>query len=261
MKALDGHDVSSFLRGDCTFAPVSGVQGPQGLPGNDGAQGPQGPQGIQGPQGLTGQQGLQGLPGNDGAQGPQGIQGPQGPAGPGVPIGGTTGQVLTKASAADFDSAWQTPSSGGDPWTYKTLAADFTTTSNAAVDVTGLFFTPQANTKYEIEGWFLVRTATATVGPRPGIAWPTGLTDGVASVQVTSSATANVFSNGNINASVLSPVGGLPNNTQSYPAFLFATLIAGASPTGNFRVQLASETNGTMVTMKAGSRIKYRTYP
>ena len=30
-----------------------------------------------------------------------------------VPTGGTTGQVLTKASNADFDTAWQTPSGGG----------------------------------------------------------------------------------------------------------------------------------------------------
>jgi hypothetical protein len=29
------------------------------------------------------------------------------------PIGGAGGQVLTKNSAADFDSSWQTPSGGG----------------------------------------------------------------------------------------------------------------------------------------------------
>jgi hypothetical protein len=36
-----------------------------------------------------------------------------GPAGPGVPAGGTTGQVATKASATDFDVVWQTPSGVG----------------------------------------------------------------------------------------------------------------------------------------------------
>lgn len=35
--------------------------------------------------------------------------------------------------------------------------------------------------------------------------------------------------------------------------------IAGASPSGTIRVQLASETAGTVVTVKAGSFIKYRT--
>lgn len=31
----------------------------------------------------------------------------------GLPAGGSTGQVLTKASGADYDAAWQTPSAGG----------------------------------------------------------------------------------------------------------------------------------------------------
>ena len=57
--------------------------------------------------------------GGAGPQGPVGPQGPQGNAGaagadgPGVPAGGTTGQVLTKASNADFDSNWQSPAAGG----------------------------------------------------------------------------------------------------------------------------------------------------
>lgn len=37
-------------------------------------------------------------------------------------------------------------------------------------------------------------------------------------------------------------------------------LITGATVTNNLRVQLASETGGTTVTMKAGSFIKYRAY-
>lgn len=36
-----------------------------------------------------------------------------GPAGPGVPTGGTDGQVLTKASATDYDTAWEDPTGGG----------------------------------------------------------------------------------------------------------------------------------------------------
>lgn len=31
----------------------------------------------------------------------------------GVPAGGTTGQVLSKASGDDFDTQWSTPSGGG----------------------------------------------------------------------------------------------------------------------------------------------------
>ena len=155
---------------------------------------------------------------------------------------------------------WTTPGGGSDPWTYVTLAADFTTTSATAVDVTGLAFTPAANTKYEFEAVLLTRTATATVGPRPGLAWPTGMTDGVARIKQTSSATAELTTNGNINAALLCAVGGLPTNTQSYPADIKGVVIAGASPSGTVKVQLASETAGTTVTIKAGSFIRYRSY-
>lgn len=110
----------------------AGPQGPQGDPGADGATGaigPQGPQGDVGPAGADGAQGPQGDPGATGPQGPAGAdgadgatgpQGPpgtpgaQGPAGPGVAAGGSTGQVLTKNSATDYDTVWQTPLAGGN---------------------------------------------------------------------------------------------------------------------------------------------------
>jgi hypothetical protein len=142
---------------------------------------------------------------------------------------------------------------GSDPWSYIKLGT--------LVDVTGLAFTPAANTTYEFVVRLLTRTATTTVGPRPGIAWASGLTDGVAFVQQTSSATANVFGNGNITASLLGAVGGLPNTTASYPALIEGWFIAGATPSGNLRVMLASETAGTNVTIKAGSFLKWRALP
>jgi len=43
-----------------------------------------------------------------GPQGPQGVQGIQGIPGEGVPVGGTTGQYLRKASGADRDTGWAT---------------------------------------------------------------------------------------------------------------------------------------------------------
>jgi hypothetical protein len=90
---------------------VSGgsIQGPQG------DQGPQGSQGVQGVPGTPGAQGPQGIQGDPGIQGPQGIQGDtgsqgaQGPAGPGVAVGGTVGQVLTKIDATNFNTNWTTP--------------------------------------------------------------------------------------------------------------------------------------------------------
>lgn len=154
----------------------------------------------------------------------------------------------------------QLPASGSDPWTYlKITAADFTTTSSTAVDITGLGFTPLANTWYELHGMLLLRTATATVNPRAGLAWATGLTDGVGRVEQAQAAnTAPLNANGNINVSLLIAVGGLPNTTQSWPATIWGTFRSGASPSGSVRLQLASETNGTVVRAAIGSFLRYR---
>lgn len=157
------------------------------------------------------------------------------------------------------DGTWVAPSGGADPWTYIKLASDFTTSSASAVDVTGMNFTPSANTTYEFEAHLMCRTATATVGPRPGLAWPTGGTDGVASIYTPSSGTAETMVHGNIAAALLAAVGGLPNTTGSYGAKVQGIFVAGASPSGTVKLQLASETAGTNVTAKAGSFLKYRT--
>jgi hypothetical protein len=58
------------------------------------------------PQGPTGATGAAGATGATGATGPQGINGV------GVPIGGTTGQVLKKASNTDYDVIWGPGGSG-----------------------------------------------------------------------------------------------------------------------------------------------------
>ena len=158
---------------------------------------------------------------------------------------------------------WVNTTSGGgaDPWTYLTLAQDFTTTSATAVDVTGLGFAPAANVKYEFEARLMLRTATATVNARAGFAWPTGMTDGIVQIMESQAATGTpLFASGNINAASLIAVGGLPNTTQSWPCTIKGFGIAGPTPSGNIRVQLASETAGTTVRVVTNSFLRYRTY-
>lgn len=183
-----------------------------------------------GPAGPAGPAGADGADGSDGAVGPAGATGATGATGPAGTDGGT-----------DIK-----------------LASDFVTSSATAVDVTGMSFVPQANKTYLVEWFLMLRTATAATGPRPGVAWPTGLSDGVAALQVTSAAATNVFQNGSIAASVLIPVGGLPLTTGSYPGGGWALFTTGASPSGAFKLQLASELAGTNVTMKAGSVLRWR---
>lgn len=154
---------------------------------------------------------------------------------------------------------WTAGAAAIDPWTYVKLSSDFVTSSATAVDVTGLAFTPAANKSYVFDGELLTRTAATATGVRPGIAWPTaGVTDGVATVNQPTSATAQVLAFGNFNAALQAVGTALPNTTQSWPARLNGTLIMDASPSGSVRVQLASETAGTNVTIKAGSWLRYR---
>ncbi len=55
---------------------------------------------------LKGETGEQGPQGEQGIQGEQGEQGPQGETGEGIAQGGTTGQILAKASELDYDTEW-----------------------------------------------------------------------------------------------------------------------------------------------------------
>lgn len=219
--------------------------------GTPGPEGPQGPQGDPGPQGPAGGEGAAG------AQGPPGDAGAQGPAGPGVPVGGTTGQVLAKASGTDYATEWTTPGGGADPWTSVVLGDDFTTTGTANA-AAGLAFTPAAGKRYLIEVYLLLRTATATVGARPGLSWPSGLTDGGAWLQAPNSATAYALRSWGPRNTQNAASTGLPSTVDSHLAIGGAYLIAGASPSGTFGVTLASETAGTVVTLKAGSLLRYR---
>lgn len=92
---------------------ATGAQGSTGAAGPTGPQGPQGVQGIQGPTGATGLQGPKGDKGDKGDQGDTGPAGSDGAPGVGVPAGGTTGQVLAKIDASDYNAQWVDPSGGG----------------------------------------------------------------------------------------------------------------------------------------------------
>lgn len=227
IAGIVGADGPKGDQGDVGPAGSDGQAGPPGSPGgagpagSDGAAGAAGQQGIQG---LQGQQGIQGIPGAAST-----VPGPQGPPGP--------------AS-----------------WNDVKLALEFATTSATAVDVTGLAFTPPANATVEMEVVLLVSTATATVGPRPGLAWGTGMLNGGATVYTPLSLTTEAPSHQTIDTitgSILGPVGGLPVANKSYRAQLLATFRTGPSPQP-VRVQLASETNGTQVKATMGSFLKWR---
>ena len=148
---------------------------------------------------------------------------------------------------------------GSDPWTYVKLGNDQSVSVTTNTAVTGLNFTPSANQTYEVELRLLLQTSVATTGPRPGIAWPGGTTDGASEITAPNSNTALAFRAQGAKTTQNAASTGLPTTTDSYLALGYAVLVMGASPTGTFGVTLASEVNASAVTIKAGSFIKYRT--
>ena len=104
--------------------PVN-IKGPKGDTGEQGEQGDPGPAGANGVTPTIGEngnwylgetdtgkpsRGEKGPKGNTGEQGPQGLPGP---TGPGVPTGGTTGQVLSKSGDGDYETEWKDVESSG----------------------------------------------------------------------------------------------------------------------------------------------------
>ena len=149
----------------------------------------------------------------------------------------------------------------GDPWTYVVLASDFSTSGTTVVDVTGMAFTPQANKRYIIEGDLFGRAAATTTGVQLGIAWPTGLTDSMAEIRALTSNSGRVIAAGNdISGAFVVLATGVGSTNGSWPLTFLATIIAGASPGGTFKLQLASEVNASAVTLRAGSWFRYRVY-
>ena len=106
--------------GDATNTGATGTTGATGATGVTGATGPgiTGATGVTGANGVTGVTGATGpgitgatgVTGANGVTGATGAQGATGSTGQGIPSGGATGYVLTKASAANYDTLWSAPS-------------------------------------------------------------------------------------------------------------------------------------------------------
>ncbi len=178
-----------------------------------------------------------------------------------APSGAQKNSDITKAeieAKLTGEISTHTHTGGSDPWTVVKLTQDFVTSLAANTNVTGFNFTPASNKTYLIYGTFMMRTATATVGGRPGIAWPTGLTDATARMEASTALTTSVIRSwGAINTQNATSTG-FADTTSSHYGGLEALLVCGGSMSGNFQITLASETAGTNVTMRAGSYFMYR---
>ena len=154
-----------------------------------------------------------------------------------------------------------------DLWTYAKLTSDFSTTSGSQTNVTGLSFTPAANTEYEIEVKLLLESSVNGNAVRPGNTWPTGYSGGAGMFQITLGGFTTNISTGfdaasNTAGTALANTGtawGAAAANLPYITVGAWILRMGASPSGNFQITVASETGGTTVRVKTGSFLKYRT--
>lgn len=102
--------------------------------------------------------------GANGTNGVDGVDGTDGTDGVGVPAGGTTGQILAKASGTDFDTTWvDPPTGGGGSGTVEEVVAghavtvDNTDPANPVVAVPGGKYTnslTEPTTPEEGDRWF-----------------------------------------------------------------------------------------------------------
>lgn len=144
--ATVGSGTSAWSPTSFSVPGPDGAPGPPGPPGETGATGPPGPTGPMGPQGPTGANGATGATGPAGPAGGQGPAGVKGDPGVGVPVGGTTGQVLGKASATDFDTGWIDQISGGGGGITTEDAVDAVATALTAGNNIDITYDDTANT-------------------------------------------------------------------------------------------------------------------
>lgn len=166
-------------------------------------------------------------------------------------------------NAAQFwrgDKTWAAPPA--EPWTRIKLAADFTTALATFGDITGLTYTPPANSDFMIEAELLLLTTTATNLPRVGVAIPAGYQWAAAEIrQAGATDTAQIQTHGGTLttlANIQTAAGGLAAANSPRLCVVRVKGRSGASPAA-IRLQLAAETAGANICfVKAGSEMRSR---
>lgn len=176
---------------------------------------------------------------------------------PNVPAGGGTASQFWRG-----DKTWAVPASGADPWTRIKLAADFTNAATGFADITGLTYTPPANTDFMIEAELIILTTTTTTLPRIGVAIPAGQQWATAMIrQAGASDTAQVQAQGGVTTgagNIQMAAGGLAVANSPRLCLVAIKGRSGAAPAA-IKLQMAAEIAGANVCfVKAGSEMRSR---
>jgi hypothetical protein len=170
------------------------------------------------------------------------------------------GNVDNTADSAKPVSAAQAAAIAAVAWTTVKLASD-ATSSSVTPSGAGLGFTPAASKSYEIHARLLIRAAAITTGVQIGLSGPTaGIVDGAYLTESPNSAIANAIRTAPIVAGngPLAAATGVAVANTSYLARIDATLVMGAGASGTRDVIFASEVAGSVVTLRAGSLLRFR---
>ena len=204
--------------------------------------------------GPSGSAGAAGSAGPQGDPGPQGDAGPQGDPGQGVPAGGSTGEVLQKASNDDYDTTWAAAAAGGGNGNVTNSFGAITTTSSSSntvwSSVTGSDVTVTAGKTYRIR-WML-RTYSAAnttgVGLRRVLTTAVGTVYGWHALGM-SNATA-VISRASREGTVdeLIAAGNATSSTTASGSYMVETLFS-CTTTGTLGLEMRSEVNASAATI------------
>jgi hypothetical protein len=146
------------------------------------------------------------------------------------------------------DSTWS------EDWVYVVLGSDATNSTGTLVD-TDLSFTPAANGLYEVEARLVYETAATTTGLQWTFVDSSSATWSTQAISVPANATTNVFRNGALNTVVLGSGTGAATRHLATGA---AMVQAQAVPAGLFKIQIRTEVAASLVTVRAGSFLRYR---
>lgn len=171
-------------------------------------------------------------------------------------IGADVKQIKTDIIAInDALSSMSASSGSADPWSFQALSAEYTNTRTTATDVFA-GFTPAPNTRYIVDILASVSAASTGTGVQTQLAGPiTGITNAAVKIVSGASSTSDMITHTGLNSfqsSTGSPAGGSLLSIQ-------AILEIGPTPgAGNIRLQAKSEVNGSTITLRAGSSMRWR---
>lgn len=146
----------------------------------------------------------------------------------------------------------------GASWSEVVLGTDATNDTTTQTAVTALKFTPAANKRYIVEGWIAHTANVNGTGVRVGITMPSGLVHAPVQIVSANGAAASQSNNNTVSSGNTASTAANSAGAVACMTFIRAIVIAGASPDGDVQVTVASELASNLVTVLAGSVLRWR---